>query len=315
MAKGLIERLWDDGRRARKTQEVLDARFGPGASEIEEVLKSGYDAIIFAGQFRGQRAVFKQFLRGDCAGTVQRMEEELGFLHNHLGDGTCRVNRILAALPRDGLAILEYIPADRVSLVLKADDPQKRADVLALCGAWLATVAPLRTEMRRLGRTRLERQFDDLNLHALSAQDKDLVQGLTQAARALGKQIKGTHVSHAIAHGDFAPVNMMSDGRTIWAVDIQGATRFPLARIVARFLVAKDIYAARPAARRWGLDADDLRCFAPERILPDPELAAVLPFFVAQQFVRRFVSSYPQRGGHPVARARLETCLNDLEAA
>ena len=64
MAKGLIERLWDDGRRALEIQEVLDARFGPGMSEIDEVLKSGDDAIIFAGLFRGQRAVFKQFLRG-----------------------------------------------------------------------------------------------------------------------------------------------------------------------------------------------------------------------------------------------------------
>lgn len=315
MAKGLIERLWDDGHRALEIQEVLDARFGPGMSEIDEVLKSGDDAIIFAGLFRGQRAVFKQFLRGDGAETVLRMEEELRFLYSRLGGGLCRVNQLLAALPEDGLAVLEYVPADRVSLILKADDPQKRTDVLALCGTWLATVAPLRTDMRRLGRSRLDRQFEDLNLQELSAQDRDLVQDLIHAARTLSKRIKGSQVSHAIAHGDFAPVNMMSDGRTIWAVDIQGATRFPLARIVARFLVAKDIYSARQAAQKWGLDADDLRCFAPERILPKVELTAVFPFFVAQQFVRRFVSSYPQRGGNPVARMRLETCLNDLEAA
>lgn len=310
-----LERLLRDGQRARQVQAALDNRFGPGAARIDAVIKGGRDAVVLAGVFQGQAAVFKQFLGGDVAQVIPRMQEELTLLDQHLGQGACRVNRLLAALPEDGLAVLERVPGERVSLILKSDDAARRAVVLALCGDWLATVAPLRAEPKRLGGSRLERQFADLSLDGLLTQDRALAEALMDAARRFGKRVRGMDAVHTIAHGDFAPVNMMSDGETIWAVDIQGATRFPLARIAARFLVAKDLYSQRKSQRQWGLDADDMAALNPARLLPAGELETTLPYFIAQQMVRRFVSSYAERGGDPAARSRLSDCLTDLEAA
>lgn len=310
-----LERLLRDGQQARQVQAALDAQFGPGAARIDEVIKSGRDAVVLAGVFQGQATVFKQFLRGGVAQAIPRMQEELTLLDQHLGQGTCRVNRLLAALPEDGLAVLERVPGERVSLILKSDDAARRARVLALCGDWLAAVAPLRAERKRLGGSRLERQFADLSLDGLSAEDSALAEGLMEVVRRFGKRVRGMDAVHSVAHGDFAPVNMMSDGETIWAVDIQGATRFPLARIVARFMVAKDLYSQRESVRKWGVDADDVDTLNPARLLPEQEWQTTLPFFIAQQMVRRFVSSYAERGGDPAARSRLTDCLTDLEAA
>lgn len=310
-----LERLLRAGRRAARMQAALDLRFGPGAARIDEVIKHGRESVVLSGAFQGQAAVFKQFLQGDTGRTVTRMQEELTVLDQHLGQGACRVNRLLAALPEQGLAILEQVPAERVSLILKADDTARRARVLALCGDWLAAVAPLRAEPKRLSTSRLERQFADLSLAELPPQDRALAEALTQAARRFGARLRGSLAVHTIAHGDFAPVNMMSDGDAIWAVDIQGGTRFPLARIVARFLVAKDLYSHRETPRKWGLDADDLASFDPARLLPTQELQTTLPLFIAQQMVRRFVSTYRDRGSHPAALSRLSDCLTELEGA
>ncbi len=314
MAKGLLDRLLDDGRRAEAIQSLLNTRFGPHEATIEEVLKSGPDAIVLQGRFRGQPAVFKRFLRGDVAETITRMQEELSFLSRNL-HGPLRANALLACLPADGLVVLQKAAGDRVSLILKADDAALRSRVLNLSGQWLATVAPLRSEQRRLGPHRLERQFKGLLLDGLAPQDRQLVQQVINAANGFSRAFVGVKAVHAIAHGDFAPVNLVSDGQTLCAVDIQGATWFPLARIAARFLVAKDLYSSRSTPREWGLDADDLADFAPGSFLPAPEMTTVFPFFIGQQMVRRFVTTYPDRGGHPAAIDRLKGYLNALETA
>ncbi|MBA83408.1 phosphotransferase [Thalassobius sp. S69A] len=314
MADDLFERLLQGGRRAEEVQAALTARFGAGA-EVAQVLKLGTDSAVFAGVFQGQDAVFKQFFTPDAAQILARMSEELLYLDGALGQGAYRVNRLLTTLPEAGLAVLEKAPGQRLSKLIKSDDPDARGRSIALAANWLATVAPLRAQQKRLGGTRMARQLEGLNLEALPPEDRQLSLALLAALKRFGKRIRGGDLTHTVAHGDFAPVNMMSDGQTIWAVDIQGGARFPLARIMARFLVAKDLYAHRQVPRKWGLDADDLHVFTDAQILPMPELQSALPYFVGQQFLRRFVTSYPDRAGPPNARARLAECLSELETA
>lgn len=314
MVKGLLDRLLADGQQAEEVRTLLNARFGPNAVEIEETLKSGADSLVLKGRFRGQPAVFKRFLIPEAADTITRMQEELSFLSEHL-NGRFRVNRLLAAVPDHGLAVLELAPGERVSLIFKSDDTARRTQVMGLCGQWLAAAAVLRTETRKLGPHRLERQFADLSLENLGWDDRRLTQRVMDAARLFSRAFAGMQAKHAIAHGDFAPVNLVSDGQSVCAVDIQGAAWFPLARTVARFLVAKDLYSPREAPRAWGLDADDMAVFNPAAVLPPAELSTALPYFIAQQMVRRFVTTYRDRGGHPAARARLQSCLQSLEAA
>lgn len=313
MAKGLLDRLLEDGRRAQEVQALLAARFGADVAQIDEVVKSGGDSVVMAGQFGQAPAIFKQFLTADAAEIITRMQAELRVLNTHLDSGPYRANAVLAALPKAGLVVLTRAPGQRVSLILKSDRPD-RQPVLRLCAGWLARVAPLRSEPRKLGPKRLARQFADLDLSGMLAEDRALITRVMQATQDFGQQIQGMQAVHAVAHGDFAPVNMVSDGRAVWAVDIQGATWFPLARIVARFLVAKDLYSDRAAPRDWGLDADDLYDFAPQNVLPPAELTTTLPYFIGQQLVRRYVSSYPDRGGHPAARTRLSQFLTTLES-
>ncbi|WP_319826179.1 hypothetical protein [Thalassovita sp.] len=314
MAKGLLERLLVDGQQAEAVQTLLNARFGPSAAEIDETLKSGADSLVLKGRFKGQPAVFKRFLTPEAARTISRMQEELSFLSEHLTD-RFRANRLLAAVPDQGLAVLELAQGERVSLIFKSDDAVRRAQVLALCGQWLSATAALRNEPRKLGTRRLERQFTDLSLEMLVPEDRALAQRVMDAARGFSRSFAGMQAVHAIAHGDFAPVNMVSDGETVCAVDIQGAAWFPLARTVARFLVAKDLYSQRAAPRLWGVDADDMAAFNPAEILPGVEMTTALPYFIAQQMVRRFVTTYRDRGGHPAARSRLQSCLQSLESA
>lgn len=314
MGRNLIDRLRGTAGYVARAQDHLNAVFGPNTARIEEVLKHGTDALVMRGQFQGQGAAFKWFLTDRAAETVQRMEQELGFLSEHLGVGLYRVNGLLAALPDPGLAVLEWAKGERVSLILKSDDAARRAQVLRLCGGWLAEVAPLRQELRRLGPHRLNRQVADLRFDHMIPQDRALAQDLLRGLQRFAEGFEGVKAVHTIAHGDFAPVNMVSDGTTVTAVDIQGGTRFPLARMAARFLVAKDLYSRRDTARRWGLDADDMAQFAPETLLPAQEQATSFPYFIGQQMLHAVVQGYADRGCPVQTRQRLIACLTELEA-
>ncbi|PSL18913.1 hypothetical protein [Shimia abyssi] len=295
---------------AREIFQEVDARFGPGAGEVGDVLKAGREVRVFAGRFQGKAAVFKQLLTDDATQKLSDTEAELAFLAEALPGGAARAVPFLAALPQTKTLILGHAPGQKVSVALKTDNRSERSRVMARCGDWLAKVAPLRTEMRPFWGRKIARRAGEGDGRVPEGGEK-LFQSTLDRMMAIGLRHRGQSKSHAKAHGDFAPVNLNIDQDTVWAFDIQGGHSLPLARMAARFLVAASMYRAG-APGPLGLDADDVMAFDVGQILPDDEQTELFAFFVAEQFLRRLKSEGRTGEGLKSALTRLEVLHDQL---
>ena len=297
--------LLSAGASAREIEAEMRAIYGGESGTVHDVLKAGDEAEVYAGRFQGQKVVFKRLLTADAAQKLQETEAELGYLADAFADGLVRVVPFLGALPETGTLILGRAPGERVSLALKTQDRAERSRVMALCGDWLAAVAPLRVETRPFwSRKMAQRLAEDVG-------DAPLIRTTLDRVEALGERHRRAPLTHAVAHGDFAPVNLSVDGGTIWAYDIQGGHVLPLARMAARFLVAACLYWPGEAGP-LGLDAEDLEAFDVSRILPPEEQGEVFAFFVAEQMLRRVVSEGRQGEAREVAMMRLQALHDQL---
>lgn len=297
--------ILSSGKSARHIRVELAKTYGAGAGEIDEVLKSGPEAVVFSGRFQGAPAVFKQLLTPDAVQKLDETEQELSYLSGVFPDGPVRAVPFLGVLPESRTLVIGRAPGERASLVLKTDDRAARSRAVALCGDWLATVAALRQETRPLWARRIAGQIAE-EARRLPAEHAQLFDATLERMAALGMKHQRAPLTHAIAHGDFAPVNLNIDGDTVWGFDIQGGHYMPLARMAARFLVAGCLYWPS-APGPLGLDADDLAAFDIKRILPVEEQGDIFTFFVAEQMLR-------QVQGHGRTGPALETAILRLQA-
>jgi hypothetical protein len=309
MAEGYFGRLLRSGDAAQRFQAVLDQHF-PGEAEIEEILKQTDDWPVCAGRFRGQQAVFKQI----APANVDKARAELTFLNTHLGQGPYRVARYLADVQDAGILITERVPGERVSITLKSGAETDRDRALRQCSGWLRTVSALRSTTGGFAFRAFFATLEDLDQSALSSADRDLVNSVLSALKHYRPQVRGIPITRSVCHGDFAPVNLHADEHTVWAYDIQGGPRMPLARAVARFLVAKDVFRPPVNALLLGLDAQDLKTYDSASILPKAEAERIFPLFVAEQLLRRFLGEYHTRKQLDHPRVRLAALAADLEA-
>lgn len=309
MAEGYLGRLLRSGEAAQRFQAALDRHF-PGEAEIEDILKQTDDWPVCSGRFRGQAAVFKQV----TPTSIDKARQELTFLADHLGQGPYRVARHLADVKEQGILITEHVPGERVSITLKNGSDADRDRVLRQCSGWLRTVADLRSGSGGFAFRNFITALQDLDQSVLARQDQDLVRQVLNAVKTQRPHLRGIQITRAVCHGDFAPVNLHADDTTIWAYDIQGGPRIPLARAAARFLVAKEIFSPPADDLSFGLTARDLRVYDPASILPPDEADRVFPLFVTEQFVRLFVGLYQTRRELDYPRARLAALAADLEA-
>lgn len=300
MAQGMLDRLLRGGEVAQEVLSALEAAFGPGAAEIDEVIKVGSGSVVLSGTFRGQEAVFKQFTGKDAAQTVSAAKAELAEMGAHLTD-LYRVVPCLAALPEDGIIVLGMAPGQRMSTALKTATPDTRRALVAASGAWLRA-ASFRRDLRRFRATRFMQRLRDHDLKGFAPDDASLARDMLATLSRQADELDCEPLCFAIAHGDFAPVNLNVAGDVITAFDIQGGHYMPLPRIAARYLSAKDIFA--PIGQmRHGLEAGDLNAFDREALLPGQ--GPVFRWFFGEPLFVRFVTSYAERGGHEGAKARL----------
>ncbi|WP_127114761.1 hypothetical protein [Shimia sediminis] len=306
----LLGSLLTSAASARKIEAELRDVYGPESGAVDEVLKSGDEAHVFAGQFQGQAAVYKRLMTPDAAQKLAETELELRFLSAALAEGPARVAPFLGVLPDTGCLILGRAPGARVSLALKTEDRAERSRVMALCGQWLADVAALRQEIRPFWSRKMVRKLSG-GLPETSPQAALLIGDTLARMEALGLPHRRKPLTHAMAHGDFAPVNLSVEGDTVWAYDIQGGHVLPLARMAARFLTAACLYwPGLPGP--LGLDAEDLAAFDITRILPPEEQGEIFAFFVAEQMLRRISSENRKGEARETALTRLQALHDQL---
>jgi len=292
---------------------ALAEGFGPGRMRATAVLQDSPRALVAAGQDAGDAVVVKWFKGERGPVMIQRLQAA----HDRIGPVLARPPLLLARYrdlsPDHGLAVLTRAPGLRIDHALR-ETPHRRADVLALAGRWLAAcAAPGRQDGVWNLHARIRKRKESAG--PLPPDDAALLGRAMAAMRALARDLAGTPLKLAAAHGDFAPHNLhLADtpiGSELWGFDVQDTRVQPLAADSGRFLALISLRLGPVAGpRRHGLPMADLDAFAGAADLAEtPDL----PFFVADQLIRSLIEKRHDPAHLAAARALLLEWLEGRE--
>lgn len=227
-----------------------------GEAPTYEVVLARQDAlgpkvILLVRQGEGRLMLLKQELRpdnhpgGHFALSLAAQEQARRRLAGNMQG--LRVPRLLAFLPTEATALLEYLPAENAAALLEQSDSNRdRREILQDCGRWLAEFhrsarGPHRPFQTRFACDHLRKLRSDVNIGQLKVADTALFMSLADAVLASADQFDGLPAHHAERHGDYNLRNILIDraGLTskVCAIDFRPSQSAPVGYDVARLLV------------------------------------------------------------------------------
>ncbi len=255
--------------------------------KLREVLKIGEGRQVFFVKWHGEKAVLKRFLpgAGDAPDqTVMNLQAELDHLAPRMSDGPYQINRCLLARPDLGFVVLSFAKGKRITDVLSASNPTKRARLMHESGKWLAHYTSDRRRSGKFGPRYWVRRRAEADTTALRPDDQRLLQNLLEALDRWANRLQGCQVTQAAIHGDLSGLNLHVQAGVLTGVDVQGTCWQALSRDVARFLVWQQIKDVQPGSNEmYGINKPDWEAFLSSGVLPTEEHETTLPFFVGDR--------------------------------
>jgi len=206
-------------------------------AQIGKVLaRSSGLRTIYQGTFNGQPAVFRHQSGEDAAKTIETEKAEIERVQGWMDRPPYLAIKVLYANPDLGLLILSHAAGVSIRHAIQ-EDPEQRETLVEQAALWLNAYSrpsrkygdfPKPRYMRRLGPIidkKLERRHQTLWGDVRTAMNTIAPDGLTDCILAQ-------------THGDFHPSNGVAQNETITGFDLGGSFFMPLAKDVARFLVA-----------------------------------------------------------------------------
>ena len=193
-----------------------------------------------------------------------------------------RVPRLLAFLPKEAVALLEYLPGENAATLLEQSDSNRdRRAILQDCGRWLAEFhrsarGPHRPYQTRYACEHLQKVRSDVNIGKLKVADTAIFISLVDAVLESAVRFDGLPAQHAERHGDYNLRNIVIErvggASKVGAFDFRPSQSAPVGYDVARLLV------------------DFTALYAEHLKVPDGELlqrAYLGAFFRGYDFVKR----------------------------
>jgi hypothetical protein len=260
---------------------------------IDEVVKSNAKGAVFFANWQGQGIVVKQFIGPDCGRTVGRLEAELATLSAHMNDGLYQVNQCLRAFADLGIVFLSRAPGQRLSKTIKQASGDAREVLFRHAGRWAAQYAQGCQQVSAFAPRRWIHKLEAFDISSVTnGSDRALLRRLKEIQVARADAISGADVTRAASPADFVGINLNYHDGVIYGFDIQGESIFPLARAIARFLVWQQMEHAAPTDKTVaGIREADYFAMVSSEVLPEKEVEALLPFLIAVETYRRFVST------------------------
>lgn len=300
---------------AKEIQRICDKRFGLGRAELEDLVRSNAGSIVFFGRFRGQEAVFKLVRNPESADTqaLHGVREVLEAYERAFSGMPYHVNAFLGAVPWKGLIILGRVPGrEMAEIIAEGDLDQGAKATRALCG-WLDAARSLGDEVEPFNPGYLlgaARRFD---LSPLPPDITGLVHEGLYALEAFSHAVQGQPMRRTVGHSDCHAGNFhLTEDGDLWAFDLQGLARLPLARMAARFVGLKlwKLDAEGPCeAGALAADLDILRAHLP---LAPGEGEGPLRFFLGYEVLNGFVKNAHRKWTPRNRHACLEALLTGL---
>ncbi|MCT8161826.1 phosphotransferase [Pseudoruegeria sp. SHC-113] len=279
-------------------------------AKIQKFIKAKPDRAVFIGKLGGERVIFKLYSGDKALETVERQVAELAYLEGFMSEGPLQALQMRHARPDAGLAVLSFVPGNRLDEVMAKADAAKRRRLVAQCGSWLKRYTSGRQRLANFGPHYWVEKRAGLAAQIPDADDQALAARLHDNMHRRAPLVAGADVCQAATHGDFTTLNLSFHQGTLYGFDIQGESWMALSQEVARFLVYLQITYPHPSGRlRLGISEPDMKAFLKCGLLDPKEETTTLPFFIASQLLGRFVQEYKRPETRANTRAAIEAFL------
>lgn len=267
---------------------------------------------VYAVEDKGRKLFVKVFHSPDAADLVRDTEFNLKNAAEALGQAENAVANLRFAVPEAGALVIDAAQGTQLTLPLAAGNAERRAQLIARAGGWLAALTAPR-ERAKFGpgfwMKELRRPFAR---SADSSLDHTLLDRHLCAMQALADDLRDAEVERAYAHGDFTPDNLYLDGPRLYGIDMQRPAKIAIARDAARFLVwlqSRRTEAAKDT--RDGVSAAEWQVMHDVPGLLSPDQDRILRFMIGELLGEYYLSSTH----HPLRRAMLAQGIRDWDQA
>ena len=301
-----LSRYTDQDRAVRLEAARTHLAQVPGCT-LTATLKIGDDSTVLTGTFHNTPCVFKWFHGTKAGQIVTATQSELAAVAPRLSSGPLQINACLAALPDLGVVVLGFAPGPRLTHVIADADSATRAALMTQAGAWLnAYVGP----RHRIGSFGPGYWLKRLRDRPVPKSDEGLMATLLAALMDMAEVLKGSSVTQAATHGDFAAINLHYADGVMTGVDVQGTAWLPQARDVAKFLVWTTLHCPTSGPTLCGVPRSDLAAILAGKPMPLTEVETILPFFIGTQLYGRLLENHRHAIRGDITRHAIHDFLN-----
>ncbi len=279
-----------------ETQRLLKSL--PGAEKIKLRRAVSLDTSYqeFIGKNGDQKLRICRHLSVDGHQEVQGRGAEIERLKKALRSEHFTVEEAVFSSPEFGLLCLSQAPGVPLAQKIAGAIGSRRAKFVRMGAEWLqgATSGRVKkTELASLFRLKLLKEWSLDNIE--DEDDCALLEQLLSNLAKRARQVKGMEIHQIEGQGWFSAENLVFKDDVLCGINIREAHWTSVSRSAAQFLVDVQLRSPLNAERRrFGLAQDDWRAFLYSDLVPEAERRTALPFFVAEQLFRRFVSEYRQ---------------------
>ena len=268
-----------------------------GSCEIISCIKTSPDSDVFVAMVDETKVVIKKFHAKTADTRVREMKAELDFATQKMATGRNQINQCLHIVPDSGIAVLSFVPGEKVSVLIKRADAETRAKLISHSAQWLREYTLPRRELGAFGPWHWIRQLRKIDTLAVThPDDLELLSALLTVLEQRAGQIAKCDVMRAAGHGDFAGINLHYHDDVMYGVDIQTQSWYATANEAARYLVFLQIHnSAIFDETRFGIAQNDWVAFHDACLIGEIEQQTTLPFFIGVHLYRRMVGEIHRR--------------------
>jgi len=279
-----------------ETQRLLKGLPDGASIKLRRAVSLDNSYQEFIGRHGDQKLRICRHLSDGGRQEVQGRVAEIGRLTKALRLEHCTVEEAVLSYPEFGVLCLSQAPGVPLAQKIAGAAGSRRAKFVRMGAEWLQEATSGRvkhTELASLFRLKLLKEWSLDNIEDVD--DCALLEQLLSNFAKRARQVKGMEILQIEGQGWFSAENLMFKDDVLCGINIREAHWTSVSRSAAQFLVDVQLrYPLKAERRRFGLAQDDWRAFLLSNLVPEAERRTALPFFVAEQLFRRFVSDYRQ---------------------
>lgn len=296
----LVASLTATAEREAALERVLHDKAGLRAIQDPMLVQERPGRAVFEAR-KGEIPVIIKWLTGGTAEDLARgMRDETAQVRRQFG-GRFTLAKCLEARPGQGLLVFEKLSGTPLRQVL-AGGADQRALAIEKAGVWHRAYTGKRHDLGEFGPWFWIETRAAVSRAHMSDDDRELYQAGLDAMKSMARDLAGVPLVQGAVHWDFAPQNFLWADEQVLGFDVGPTNHMSRSRAAAQFLSA---CALIPGGTR---DADMRALIAGDASLQS-ESDSILPFFMIERLLERFLRRYETSDDRDALRAALQQAI------